>query len=119
MGKNILATILLALILFICRHFLRFTGQNWDDFTYTHPDERFLTLNLLPQVGGGNEYTPDEKNFPAQKNSCASGCYRHSHPFMIFKILRQRGLGLRVIRLLMRLLDGWLAMSRSSCMKTL
>lgn len=66
MAKNILATILLVIIL-IYAGFVRYTGQNWDDFTYTHPDERFLTLNLLPQVGGRNEYTPDEKHFPSQK----------------------------------------------------
>jgi len=64
--KNFVAFILLILIL-VYAGVLRYTGQNWDDFTYSHPDERFLTLNLLPQVGGGNEYTPDETNFPAQK----------------------------------------------------
>lgn len=66
MAKNIIATLLLILIL-LYAGMLRFTGQNWDDFTYTHPDERFLTLNLLPQVGGRNEYTPDETHFPAQQ----------------------------------------------------
>jgi YYY domain-containing protein len=66
MAKNILATLLLAVIL-LYAGMLRYTGQNWDDFTYTHPDERFLTLNLLPQVGGHNEYTPDEVHFPSQK----------------------------------------------------
>ena len=40
MAKNILATILLVFIL-LYAGMLRFTGQNWDDFTYTHPDERF------------------------------------------------------------------------------
>lgn len=64
--KNFIAFVLLLLIL-VYGGYLRYTGQNWDDFTYSHPDERFLTLNLLPQVGGGNEYTPDETNFPAQK----------------------------------------------------
>lgn len=64
--KNIIAFILLVVIL-LYAGLLRYTGQNWDDFTYSHPDERFLTLNLLPQVGGGNEYTPDEKHFPSQK----------------------------------------------------
>jgi len=66
MAKNILATVLLIIIL-LYAGMLRFTGQNWDDFTYTHPDERFLTLNLLPQVGGRNEFTPDEQSFPSQK----------------------------------------------------
>jgi len=66
MAKNILATLLLIFIL-LYAGMLRFTGQNWDDFTYTHPDERFLTLNLLPQVGGNNEFTPDEQHSPSQK----------------------------------------------------
>jgi len=64
--KNFIAIVLLIITL-LYAGILRYTGQNWDDFTYSHPDERFLTLNLLPQVGGGNEYTPDETNFPAQK----------------------------------------------------
>jgi YYY domain-containing protein len=66
MVKNIFAMILLVIILLFAG-LLRFTGQNWDDFTYTHPDERFLTLNLLPQVGGHNEFTPDERHMPSQK----------------------------------------------------
>lgn len=45
---------------------LRYVGQNWDDFAGLHPDERFLTMNLLPLVGGGLEFTPDETNFPRQ-----------------------------------------------------
>ena len=65
MVKNILATVLLIIIL-LYAGVVRFVGQNWDDFTYTHPDERFLTLNLLPQVGGRNEYTPSETRFPSQ-----------------------------------------------------
>ena len=66
MMKNIPASLLLAAILLFAG-ILRFTGQNWDDFSHTHPDERFLTLNLLPQVGDYNEFTPDETNFPSQK----------------------------------------------------
>jgi YYY domain-containing protein len=46
--------------------YLRFVGLNWDSFSALHPDERFLTLNLLPLVGGGLELTPDDTNFPSQ-----------------------------------------------------
>ena len=46
---------------------LRFTGQNWDDFSHSHPDERFLTELLLPQIGGHNTFTGDERGFPAQE----------------------------------------------------
>ncbi len=53
-------------IILIFAGILRITGQNWDDFSYTHPDERFLSILLLPNIGGGNEYTNDEINFPRQ-----------------------------------------------------
>jgi YYY domain-containing protein len=58
------AILLLAILLF--GGYLRYTGQNWDDFSALHPDERFLTLNLLPLVGGAPEFTHDETGFPSQ-----------------------------------------------------
>ncbi len=64
---NILTGVLLAVILLL-GGYLRFTGQNWDDFTHLHPDERFLTgvasvvgssgLNITELVGSKN--TPDQ-----------------------------------------------------------
>ena len=46
--------------------YLRFTGQNWDDYSHSHPDERFLTALLLPGLGGSNTYTQDNRGFPPQ-----------------------------------------------------
>lgn len=45
--------------------YFRFVGYNWDDFTNLHPDERFLTLNLLPQLGGNLEFTPSDEHYPS------------------------------------------------------
>jgi YYY domain-containing protein len=39
---NVLALALLVVI-FCTATYFRFVGQNWDDFTHLHPDERFLT----------------------------------------------------------------------------
>ncbi|MCY3977747.1 MAG: glycosyltransferase family 39 protein [Chloroflexi bacterium] len=65
MRKKVLTAFLLVSIL-IYGGALRFVGQNWDDFSHTHPDERFLTLLVLPNLGGGNMYTEDEARFPEQ-----------------------------------------------------
>ena len=66
MGKKSLTAALLAIIL-IYGSALRFVGQNWDDFSHTHPDELFLTLLVLPNVGGRNSFTSDGANFPDQQ----------------------------------------------------
>ena len=66
MRQKLLPSLALALIL-IYGLALRFTGQNWDDFSHSHPDERFLTALLLPQIGGGNSYTADARNYPDQE----------------------------------------------------
>ena len=65
MRNKILAAFLLVIIL-VYGGALRFVGQNWDDFSNTHPDELFLTLLVLPNLGGGNTFTADEARFPEQ-----------------------------------------------------
>ncbi len=72
MLRRYLPSLLLALIL-IYGAALRFTGQNWDDFAHTHPDERFLTALLLPQIGGGNTFTEDRRRYPEQRILTAGG----------------------------------------------
>ncbi|MCU0513917.1 MAG: glycosyltransferase family 39 protein, partial [Anaerolineae bacterium] len=59
----LLLLFLLAAVLLTGGYF-RFVGLNWDDFADLHPDERFLTRNLLPLVGGGLEFTHDDKRYP-------------------------------------------------------
>lgn len=49
MRDDLLTGVLLVAIL-IFGAYLRFVGQNWDDFTHLHPDERFLT-GVAEQVG--------------------------------------------------------------------
>ncbi len=65
MWKKVVAAFLLVIIL-VYGGALRFVGQNWDDFSHTHPDELFLTLLVLPNLGGSNTYTADEARFPQQ-----------------------------------------------------
>lgn len=90
--NNLVAAACLLIILLVGGYF-RFVGQNWDDFTYLHPDERFLTINLLPHIGGGLELTPDQERYPDQvllvrmgesrfrsRLELASGLYRIAVP---------------------------------------
>jgi YYY domain-containing protein len=61
-----LLTVGLLLLILLLAAYLRFVGQNWDDFTHLHPDERFLTLSVLSQLGGANSFTEDDAHFPPQ-----------------------------------------------------
>lgn len=56
-GRSVLVSVLLVLILLVGAYF-RFIGQNWDDYTHLHPDERFLTdvTSRLAPVAGIGEY---------------------------------------------------------------
>ncbi len=61
-----ISSLLLALVL-VYGVGLRLVGQNWDDYSHTHPDEMFLTLLTLPHIGGANNFTQDTVNFPRQQ----------------------------------------------------
>ncbi len=47
--ENVIAVALFVIIL-IAGTYFRFTGQNWDDFTHLHPDERYLT-GVVEKIG--------------------------------------------------------------------
>jgi YYY domain-containing protein len=64
-GNRLLAAALLLVIMLVGGYF-RFMSMNWDDFASLHPDERFLTRNLLPLLGGSPEFTPDDTHIPPQ-----------------------------------------------------
>lgn len=49
--RDLVFTGLLILTLLLGGYF-RFTGQNWDDFVRFHPDERYLTTFVAPNIGG-------------------------------------------------------------------
>lgn len=57
-------TLILLLLIILLGGYFRFLGLNWDDYSALHPDERYLTLNLLPQIGGVLQFTPDTEHFP-------------------------------------------------------
>lgn len=46
----------LLLCLLLAGGWLRFNGLNWDDYTFLHPDERFLT-DVAARLGGGLQST--------------------------------------------------------------
>ena len=62
-----LLSVLVLLAILVFGGALRLVGHNWDDFAHIHPDERFLTALLLPQIGGYNSFTDDRHNFPDQQ----------------------------------------------------
>ena len=50
--RNRVLTAALLLLTLLAGGVLRFTGLNWDDYTFLHPDERFLT-DVVSSIGGG------------------------------------------------------------------
>jgi YYY domain-containing protein len=67
--SDALVGVLLVLVMLIGGYF-RFVGQNWDDFTHLHPDERFLT-DVASSIGGALRSTaPGEFEQQAQLDRC-------------------------------------------------
>jgi YYY domain-containing protein len=65
----------LVALIFAAGAYFRFVGQNWDDFTHLHPDERFLTQVAEAINGRLNLSTPD----PAQRAEQLALC-RERYP---------------------------------------
>lgn len=63
-----IAGVLLVIILCVGAYF-RFTGQNWDDYTHLHPDERFLT-GVIDKLAGPLEPTGSDANQAQQLQLC-------------------------------------------------
>jgi len=55
--SDILVGVLLTLVM-IGGGYFRFIGQNWDEFTIWHPDERFFTT-MTAQLNGPLSFTDD------------------------------------------------------------
>src|SRR4051794_16939083 len=58
-GSDVLVGVLLILVLAAGAYF-RFVGQNWDDYTHLHPDERFLT-GVASSLGGALDPSGGDK----------------------------------------------------------
>ncbi len=59
--SNLLVGLMLIVVMFIGGYF-RFVGQNWDDFTHLHPDERFLT-GVASLIGTGLNFTDEPAEY--------------------------------------------------------
>ncbi len=67
--SDVLVGILLALVLMGGGYF-RFIGQNWDEYTIWHPDERFFT-NMTSELNGPQRFTDDSIDpIAAQTATC-------------------------------------------------
>lgn len=67
--SDVLVGILLALVMLGGGYF-RFIGQNWDEYTIWHPDERFFT-NMTSELNGPQRFTDDSIDpIAAQTATC-------------------------------------------------
>lgn len=65
--ENVLVVVLLGLVLLAGGYF-RFIGQNWDEYTLWHPDERFFT-GMTARLNGTLEFTDDSIDPVAQQSA--------------------------------------------------
>src|ERR1051325_5090564 len=65
--SDILVGILLAIVMLGGGYF-RFIGQNWDEYTIWHPDERFFT-NMTSELNGPLRFTDDNIDPIAQQTA--------------------------------------------------
>ncbi|HLV33733.1 MAG TPA: glycosyltransferase family 39 protein, partial [Spirillospora sp.] len=67
--SDVLVGSLLIVVMLVGGYF-RFVGQNWDDFTHLHPDERFLT-DVASSIGGPlRSSIPNPAEQQAQLDRC-------------------------------------------------
>src|SRR5258708_6207280 len=66
--KNVIIGLLLIMIFAVGAYF-RFVGENWDDYTHLHPDERFLT-GVATSLGGSLQPSGDSAIAAQQTAIC-------------------------------------------------
>ncbi|MFN8376631.1 MAG: DUF2298 domain-containing protein [Anaerolineae bacterium] len=66
--SHVLCALLLAVVVLIGGYF-RYVGMNWDDYSHWHPDERFITLQVLPAIGTTLAFTGSDPL--SELNTCA------------------------------------------------
>src|SRR3954447_12682949 len=66
--SDLVVGVLLILIMLAGAYF-RFVGQNWDDYTHLHPDERFLT-GVATSLGGGMNPSGNSDQATQQQTIC-------------------------------------------------
>jgi YYY domain-containing protein len=67
--SNFVSGVLLVAIMLVGGYF-RFVGLSWDDYSFWHPDERFITLQVLPAVGTTLAFTGSDPL--SELNTCAA-----------------------------------------------
>src|SRR5262249_48906746 len=61
-GRDDLVALLLLILVLGAAAYFRFVGQNWDDYTHLHPDERFMT-DVASSIGGPLRLTDKDPKY--------------------------------------------------------